>query len=123
MAHILIVEDEPSVRAMLRESLAAEGHDVDEAANGREGLASMENRPAEVVITDILMPEKEGLQFIKDLRQGYPDTRIVAISGGAPGLQSGCNLELASMFGAHVTCAKPVDIDALLMMIRSFAPS
>ncbi|QJT09098.1 response regulator [Oceanidesulfovibrio marinus] len=120
MAHILIVEDETSVRAMLRESLAMEGYEVDEAANGREGLAAMETRPADVVVTDIHMPEQEGLQFIKDLRQRYPETKIVAISGGAPGIKSGCNLELASMFGAHITCAKPVDIDALLMMIRGF---
>ncbi|GAB7078571.1 response regulator [Megalodesulfovibrio paquesii] len=117
---VLLVEDDTQVRAMLVDSLAGEGFAVEQAANGKEGLDRQQAKPADVVITDILMPEMEGLQFIKALRALSPHLPIIAISGGAAQLSPGCNLELASMFGASLIMEKPLNIDDLITAINSF---
>ena len=82
MANILVVDDEELVRATLRQMLESADHVVFEAANGKEALRSFENRAVDLVITDIIMPEKEGIETIIDLRKIAPNLRIVAISGG-----------------------------------------
>lgn len=111
---VLIVEDDAQIRAMLKETLDLEGYATQTAANGAEALAAYEKAPADLVITDIIMPEKEGLGLITDLKRLNPKVRIVAISGGAKDLEAGCNLELAGMFGAAKTFRKPLDLDKLL---------
>lgn len=115
---ILIVEDDPHVRAMLLESLSGEGFLTVSACNGKEGLERFHAGGVEVVVTDILMPEMEGLQFIKTLRGLAPELPIIAISGGAVHLSPGCNLELASMFGASRAMEKPLNIDELVIAIK-----
>jgi CheY-like chemotaxis protein len=117
MPSILIVEDEPQIRSMLQETLELEGYTTAEAADGQEALREFRLNPADLIITDILMPEKEGLALISEMRKANPEVKIIAISGGAANLSPGCNLELARMFGAHRTFQKPLDIDALLQSI------
>ncbi|MCA1946329.1 MAG: response regulator [Desulfovibrio sp.] len=116
---VLLVEDDPHVRAMLLDSLTGEGFSTLQAANGREGLALFQANGADAVVTDILMPEMEGLQFIKALRALAPDLPVIAISGGAVHLSPGCNLELASMFGATHVMQKPLNIDDLVTTLRN----
>jgi CheY-like chemotaxis protein len=82
MARILVVDDEPVVREIMREMLEERGHEVDEAGNGAQGISRYVTRPADGVITDILMPEGGGLNLIRDLRARFPRARLVAISGG-----------------------------------------
>ncbi|AGW14395.1 response regulator [Megalodesulfovibrio gigas] len=120
---VLLVEDDPHVRAMLVESLTGEGFVTLEAANGKEGLARFAAGKVDVVVTDILMPEMEGLQFIKALRGQAPELPIIAISGGAVHLSPGCNLELASMFGATHVIQKPLNIDDLAATIKRCLPA
>lgn len=109
MARILIIEDDEQVRSLLREVLEDSGHEVMESSNGEEGLKKFGLAPAAVVITDILMPGKEGLETIRDLRSESPGTKIIAISGGLPG--SGLNLlDLARKLGASRILEKPFDI-------------
>lgn len=120
---ILIVEDDPQVRTMLEETLQGEGIPTRLASHGAEGLKAFEEGGVDLVITDILMPEMEGLQFIKALREVAPSLPIIAISGGAPHLSPGCNLELASMFGATCVMMKPLDLDALLATIQKHLSS
>lgn len=115
---ILLVEDDPQVRAMLVDSLEGEGFSVLQAANGKQGLEQYHAHGADAVVTDILMPEMEGLQFIKALRALAPQLLIIAISGGAAQLSPGCNLELAGMFGASHVMEKPLDIDELVRLIK-----
>ncbi len=115
---ILIVEDDTLVSTMLQETLAGEGMTTIVAANGKEGLERYHAGGVHLVITDILMPEVEGLQFIKALRAEDKHLPIIAISGGAPHLSPSCNLELASMFGATCVMQKPLDLDLLLSTIR-----
>ena len=82
MARILVIDDEELARFTLREILEAAGHEVVEAANGNEGTAFQRANPCDIVITDMIMPEKEGLETIVELKGEYPDLKIIAISGG-----------------------------------------
>lgn len=82
MAYILVVEDEEAVRSMLRQMLERAGHVVAEAPDGEEALHAYRARPADLVITDILMPKKGGLVAIKEIQALAPGAPIIAISGG-----------------------------------------
>jgi len=82
MARILVIDDEEPVRAMIREMLERVGHTVEEAADGEEGIRAFQRHPADLVITDILMPNKGGLVAIRELREASPSAPIIAISGG-----------------------------------------
>ena len=106
MARVLIVEDDVSFRAFLREALVQEGYEVLEAHTGVEGLRLIQESPVSLVVTDILMPDVDGLQMIREIRQRFPQTKIVAISGGyawsGPPM-----LELAQRLGADLVFDKP----------------
>lgn len=118
MTSILIVEDDPQIRSMLQETLELEGFETFAAQNGNEALQLYEQSKPDAIITDILMPEKEGLSFITDLRKADRKVCVIAISGGALQLSPQCNLELAKMFGANYTFEKPLDIDAMLDVLN-----
>lgn len=82
MTRILVIDDEPQVRAMLRQMLEREGYEVVEAEEGEEGMRRYREQPVDLVITDILMPQKEGIETIRALRRTNPGVKIIAISGG-----------------------------------------
>ncbi|QEX21180.1 hypothetical protein FRZ61_11020 [Hypericibacter adhaerens] len=82
MARILVIDDEETVRGLIRQILAQAGHEVEEAENGAAGLAAMRLQAAELVITDIIMPEMEGVETVLALRKEFPDTPVIAMSGG-----------------------------------------
>lgn len=117
MARILVIDDEPLVREMLRETLRRAGHDAEIAADGREGLTLYHSHPADIVITDIFMPEQEGLETIRDLRRDDPHVKVIAISGGSP-LRNANVLEWAAASGADYTFQKPVDRHELLRAVE-----
>ena len=106
MARILVIDDDDDVRAVLREILEPLGHDVLEAADGDAGIRLCREEPVDLVTTNIVMPEKDGLETIKELRHGFPDVRIVAISGYDKGDRLGY-LSLAEEYGAQRTFTKP----------------
>lgn len=81
MARLLLIEDDEGVRTVLRRMLEQAGHTVIEAHNGKEGLGLFQRASADLVITDIVMPEKEGLEVVKALRDTHPPVKIIAISG------------------------------------------
>ena len=85
MAQVLLIEDDDSVRTMLRLTLVHSGHSVIEARNGKEGLARFEHANVDLVITDIVMPEKDGLEVLMELRHRQPSVKIIAISGADSG--------------------------------------
>ena len=82
MANIYVFDDEPSILLMIKKMLEKAGHSVDIALNGREGMELFKKSMPDLLITDIIMPEKEGLETIFELRSKYPKLKIIAISGG-----------------------------------------
>lgn len=107
MARILIIEDERQVREVLKQILEKAGYEVDTAEDGHMGVKQFRKYPAELVITDILMPNKNGLETIEELIGLNPKLPIVAISGGGPGEKAQFALDVAKMCGAIRVLAKP----------------
>lgn len=107
MAKILIIDDDPSILTMLNRMLEKAGYEVDIASNGSEGLEKIESCPPDLLITDIVMPEKEGLELILYLRRKNPGLKIVAISGGGRFNYEGY-LTSAKLLGADLTFQKPL---------------
>jgi DNA-binding response OmpR family regulator len=114
MAKVLIIDDEPQVRRLIRQMLTRAGHDVAEASDGAEGLASVRADLPDIIITDIMMPNKEGIETIRDVRREAPELPILVISGN-PG--SDLYMQMARMLGAHAALAKPFRSSELLRAV------
>ncbi|MDB6153094.1 MAG: response regulator [Chthoniobacteraceae bacterium] len=106
MARILLIEDDNHLRPLLFGMLQAAGHEVAQASNGKEGLAAFNEWEPEIVITDLMMPEKDGLEIIMELRRKNPKLQIIAMSGGIE-LTKLNLLPVAQKLGAVRTLAKP----------------
>lgn len=114
---ILVIEDEDMVRDTVRDVLTRAGYEVSGAVNGEKGLDALNARPIDLVITDILMPEKEGIETIIEIRKTNSDIKILAISGGGRA-QSLHPLEMAGRIGADMILAKPFEPEKLLSVVR-----
>jgi len=108
MRPILIIDDDESVRALLRALLEQEDYLVDEARDGRQGLRRMRERPSDLVFCDIFMEDQEGLATIRALRAEFPGIPVIAMSGGSRTLGTSF-LDEAILFGARVALSKPFD--------------
>mgnify|MGYP001118774848 CR=1 FL=1 len=107
MAIVLVVDDDPTIRAIVTELLREERHAIVEAADGDEALRALDETPAELVVLDMLMPNRDGLETIMEIRRRHPAVRILAISsGGNIGVSN--LLGMARVFGADETLAKPL---------------
>ena len=107
MAKILVFDDEPSILLMLKKLLEKAGHEVEVALNGKDGMVLFEKNKPDLLITDIIMPEKEGLETIYELRRSYPELKIIAISGGGRIGPDGY-LPGAKLMGANAIFTKPL---------------
>jgi CheY-like chemotaxis protein len=118
MACILVIDDNDELRVTLGEILEGAGYEVREASNGREGLACCQAHAIDLVVTDLLMPEQEGLATIQQLRTMEPIPKIIAMSGGG---QTGRLdfLHAATLLGADRTLQKPVRARDLLTAVQS----
>ena len=115
MATILIIDDEQSIRGLLKEVLEKAGYCVLEAGNGREGLALYQKEPVDLVIMDMLMPDTDGLEATLQLTREYVDAKVIAITGA----QGDRNfLDVATLFGACRTFEKPFDLNKLLQAVE-----
>ncbi len=112
VARILVIDDDVQVREMLREMLERVGHEVVEASDGTSGVKLFRENPTDVVVTDIFMPDKDGIVTIQELRSEFPDVGIIALSGGG-GFQRFDFLETARRLGASAILRKPVDWEEL----------
>ena len=117
MARILLIDDEELVRATLRGILETAGHDVVEAADGREGLERYRENPADVVVVDIIMPQMEGIGMILMLKQEYPDAKVIAISGGGV-IDKKTLLTWAAHSGAQEVLSKPFKSKEIVGAVR-----
>lgn len=104
--NILIIDDEPDILVMLKKMMERAGFNVRLAVNGEEGLRSFYEYTPDLVITDIIMPEKEGLEIIREMKKQQPALKIIAISGGGR-ISAESYLETASHFGASRIFQKP----------------
>ncbi|MCX6954156.1 MAG: response regulator [Verrucomicrobia bacterium] len=118
MARILLIDDDAAFRTMLRATLTDFGHVVIEARNGKEGMELFPYADAEVVITDIVMPEKEGIEVLMELRNRRPPVKIIAISGAGRAGEVDY-LYMAHLLGAAKVLAKPFTNEALCAAINA----
>lgn len=116
MARILVIDDEELVRMTLRQMLEAGGHDVLEAENGRQGVALEAEHSVDLVVTDIIMPDQEGIETIVQLRRKNPALKIVAISGGGR-MKNMDFLKIAANVGADATLTKPFSTQELTEVV------
>jgi len=118
MANILVVDDEEQLRTFLTLVLEEGGYDVKVAGDGIEALKSYHQHPVDLVITDIVMPEKEGIELIRELRNIYPKVKIIAMSGGSRNTVLENNLTLAKYLGADFILSKPFSDEEILEAIK-----
>ena len=117
MARILVIDDEISVRELLCTMLTQEGYEVVGAADGKVGMRLFRESPSDLVITDLIMPEKEGIETIMELRRDFPDVKIIAISGGGI-IHAEDYLSMAEGVGAHRIFQKPFSVNEMLSGVR-----
>jgi DNA-binding NtrC family response regulator len=110
---ILVVDDDSGVRDVVRSMLESEGYLVSVAQNGREALNSLKTEDFQVLITDLVMPEQEGIETIKIVRRDYPAVKVIAMSGAF----GGDYLRIAGYLGAHGTLAKPLQMSSVLKVV------
>jgi CheY-like chemotaxis protein len=113
---VLVVDDDPIQRAIACETLRS-AYACDEAENGAEGLRKLAASPADLVIVDMLMPEKDGIETIAAIRSRWPTTRIIAISGGGASLPTRYLLDTAKAVGADAVMDKPLSPPALAVLV------
>ncbi len=116
MKRILVVDDEDQIRTMLTQMLSQEGYEVHTAENGEDGMSLVGKYSFDLVITDMIMPVKDGLKFIMELVRDYPDLKILAISGGGA-IKAERYLTMAGYLGDIATLEKPFKRDVLLSLV------
>jgi CheY-like chemotaxis protein len=124
MANILVIDDETEVRYAIRAVLEDQGHEVSEAETGTAGLSAISDasNPYDLVICDIIMPDKEGIETIVEIKQRLPEQKIVAISGGGR-IKKEDYLAVAAAVGATYTVSKPFDAETLTDMVNAILRS
>lgn len=123
MALILVIDDEPSLRLIIRRILERAGHSVLDASDGRDGVALTQAQDFDVIITDLLMPDMDGIETIREIRVHRPSTPILAMSGGGS-TEASATLFLgaAAKLGADAILAKPFRAAELLQSLEALLP-
>jgi CheY-like chemotaxis protein len=118
MASILLIEDDEDIRPLITTMLVRSGHTVRQAGNGLEGMRLYREAPSDLVLTDVVMPEQEGLATIIELRRLNPAVRIIAMSGGFA-YDPKLYLHMAERFGADRVLRKPFQFSELQEVVNS----
>ncbi len=122
MAHILVVEDDLQYRQMLVHMLERDGHQITLASNGMEAMQWLEKLQPDLILTDILMPQMDGVEIILALSQCSNSIPIIAMSGGRRAISSQFNLESASLLGVKEVLTKPFSHADLRRVITAMLP-
>lgn len=118
MKRILIIDDDSQFRQMLRQVLERQGYEIVEAQDGEEGIRRYRQAPTDLIITDIIMPKKEGVETIIELKRDFPDVKIIAISGGSRGIDALDCLSYVKGLRVSRVFAKPFDRKEFLEAIQ-----
>ena len=127
MTRIIIIDDEEDIRIVLKEILERAGFEVEVASNGSDGMDLLRQKRADLVVTDIIMPGKDGVETVYDIRMEFPNTKIIVISGGgnvAPmeyqptAIKTTAYLASASEAGADLTLTKPFERAELISAVK-----
>lgn len=116
MAKILVIDDDHNIRTLLCRMLERAGYEVLSAADGTQASELFRRHPLDLIITDLFMPDREGMEIIQELRANHPRVKIIAISGGGS-LGGTSFLDVARLIGATSTLAKPFGSEALLRTV------
>lgn len=108
---VLIIDDEVQFRTMLRKFLQSSGYEVAEAGNGEEGIKLFFEKPADMVISDIIMPEKEGIETVMEIKRQFPNAKVIVVSGGG-WYGTDLDFDMAEKLGA-LTLKKPFELQEL----------
>ena len=122
MAHILVIDDDEQFRAMLVQMLTQDGHQVAIAADGEEGLRLIGQAAPELIITDILMPKKDGMDLLLELDRADSPIPVIAVSGGRRSITAEFNLDSAALLGARAVLAKPFTRTDLRQAVANVLP-
>jgi CheY-like chemotaxis protein len=117
MATILIIDDDPQIRGMLREALEMTGHVVVESVNGAEGVERYRSQPADLIICDLVMPEKSGITMIRELVQDFPELKFITMSGFTKSLGF-TSLEFTKKLGAQWALPKPFELADMVEAVQ-----
>jgi len=117
MPRILIIDDDDQLRASIRQMLELSEYEVNEASDGDEGIKAYQKNPYDLVITDLIMPNKEGIETILELKRDHPEVKIIAMSGGGHGGPRDY-LDMADKFGVNRTLLKPFGRTELLDAVK-----
>jgi CheY-like chemotaxis protein len=123
MKRILVIDDDRDVRMCMLNILEEAGYSMFEADNGNTGIAIVRNNPLDLVIVDLFMPVKEGIETVIELRKEFPDLKILAISGGIPGYGPDNFLHIAQKLGADSRLSKPFTMQHLLSVVGNLLAS
>jgi DNA-binding NtrC family response regulator len=116
VARVLVMDDEEQLRDVLARALQHAGHEALQAENGADGMRMIKTQPVDLVVTDLVMPEMDGLEFIRELGRVRPGMRVIAISGGGI-WDANSLLAVADMLGAFKTLIKPFDLTEFLKVV------
>ena len=117
MAHILVIDDEADIRIILERFFKKEGHTVDTAGDGKAAMRMLKLNHFDLVTTDVMMPEMDGLELITAIRKEFSDMRIIAMTGGAAYVDRNLMLTTAKAMRADKVVAKPLDIKVLKIAV------
>ena len=119
MQRVLVVDDDDVIRDLLTITLQQAGYEVIEASNGRFGLEQINNSQVDLVITDIFMPEMDGIEFIAMLYQRSPHPKVIVMTGGSKLMDSSFSLKVAETFGVDTVLEKPMTPNSIINMVNS----
>jgi two-component system, chemotaxis family, chemotaxis protein CheY len=122
MKRILLVDDVPAVRLSIRAALEAAGYRIMEAADGKEALSLLDSQAVDLIVTDLWMPNLDGVELLKRLRASNADVRVIAISGGGMRKPIDVSAALAQTWGADAVLYKPFDNEDLVAEVRRLLP-
>lgn len=118
MARVLVVDDDPILRAVAVEILTQAGHTCAEAADGELGLQWLERNAADLVVTDMFMPNKDGLEVLRDVKARWPASRVIGVSPGWNEIKADDILRMARAMGADAVIGKPLNAEGFEALVQ-----